>query len=369
MVSVIPITKVECPEEDIDGVVEVLRSGMLAQGAVVERFEELCREMTGARHAVAVNSGTTALVVSLEALQLAPGDEVVTSPFTFAATLNAILEAGAVARFADVRTDDFGIDPSLLDGVTSERTRVIMPVHLYGQAADMDPIAATAERLGAAIVEDAAQAHGATYRDRPVGTWGLAAFSFYATKNLQAGEGGVVTTDDDALAERMRILRNQGMRARYEYVVPGHNYRLTDLAAAVAVPQFARMSSLVAARRRNAEVYADQLAGIDGLELPATLPGRGHVWHQYTVRVTDEARRTRDEVVAALSERGIGAGVYYPSAVYDYDCYRDHPLVRIDGGCPVAEELGRTVLSLPIHQHLSEGDLAEVVAGVREILA
>jgi perosamine synthetase len=366
--ELIPITDVRCGDEELDLVAEVLRSGMLAQGRVVEMFEALCREMTGAAHAVAVNSGTTALVVALEAIELEPGDEVVTSPFTFVATLNAILEAGAVARFADVRVEDFNLDPARLDGVVGERTRAIMPVHLYGQAADMDPIVAAAEACDAAVVEDAAQAHGATYHGRRVGTWGLAGFSFYATKNLQSGEGGVVTTDDGELADRIRILRNQGMRARYEYLVPGHNYRLTDLAAAVAVPQFARLDDIVESRRAHAATYAEQLAGIDGLVLPEVLDGRGHVWHQYTVRVTDEARHARDDVVAGLQERGIGAGVYYPRAVYDYDCYRDHPGVRVGDGCPVAESLGSTVMSLPVHQHLTDADVAAVVSAVTELL-
>lgn len=244
----IPITVVKLGEEEEALVLQVLRSGMLAQGTMVQRFEELCRAMTGAQHAVAVNNGTTALVVALEALQLQAGDEVVTSPFTFVATLNAILEAGASVRFADITEIDFNLDPASLPAVLSERTKVLMPVHLYGQPADMAPIAATAAQRGLSIVEDAAQAHGAHYGGRPIGTYGQATFSFYATKNLSAGEGGVVTTDDDALADRLRLLRNQGMRARYYYELAGHNYRLTDLAAAVAIPQFNRLPAIVAAR-------------------------------------------------------------------------------------------------------------------------
>lgn len=365
----IPITVVRCEDEELALVEEVLRSGMLAQGRMVERFEEACRAMTGAAHAVAVNNGTTALVVAIESLRLEPGAEVVTTPFTFIATLNAILEAGATARFADIDDTDFNLDPTQLDGVVGERTAAVLPVHLYGQAADMDPIAAAAGRVGATVVEDAAQAHGATYDGRPVGTYGLATFSFYATKNLQCGEGGVVTTDDAELADRIRILRNQGMRARYQYEVPGHNYRLTDLAAAVAVPQFARLDAIVAARSDNAAFYADALAGIDGLVTPSVAPGRRHVWHQYTVRVTGDARLDRDAVVEGLAERGVGAGVYYPRAVYDYECFRDHPLVQIDGGCPVAERVAGEVVSLPVHQHLTPADREQVAEAVRSLLA
>jgi dTDP-4-amino-4,6-dideoxygalactose transaminase len=233
----------------------------------------------------------------------------------------------------------------------------------------MDPIVEAATSANATIIEDAAQAHGATYAGRPVGTYGMATFSFYATKNLQCGEGGVITTNDDALAATLRVLRNQGMRARYEYEMPGHNYRLTDLAAAVAVPQFARLADIVAARSANAAFYELHLSDVVGLVTPATVAGRTHVWHQYTVRVTSEARITRDEVLTGLAQAGVGAGVYYPRAVYEYDCFRDHPRVRIDGGNPVAERVGREVLSLPVHQHLTAADRDQVVASVRKLLA
>lgn len=364
----IPITQVRCGPEEEALVLEVLRSGMLASGRMVERFEAACRAMTGAEHAVAVNNGTTALVVTLEALGLRPGDEVVTTPFTFVATLNAVLESGATVRFADIGDDDFNLDPRRLGDVVNERTKVVMPVHLYGQAADMAPIAATARNIGATIVEDAAQAHGATYAGRPVGTDGAATFSFYATKNLQCGEGGVITTDDAVLADRLRLLRNQGMRTRYQYEVPGHNYRLTDLAAAVALPQFDRLPSIIAARQANAAHYTHELSGIPGLVTPVTLPGRGHAWHQYTIRITPEAKLDRDAVVDGLVRAGIGAGVYYPRAVYDYDCFRDDPRVRVDDGNPVAERVAGEVLSLPVHQHLTPSDRDAVVRSLRSLL-
>ncbi|HRB04520.1 MAG TPA: DegT/DnrJ/EryC1/StrS family aminotransferase [Ilumatobacteraceae bacterium] len=361
----IPITVVKVGEEEEALVRQVLRSGMLAQGSMVQQFEQHCCEMTGAQHAVAVNNGTTALVVALEALQLQPGDEVVTSPFTFVATLNAILEAGATARFADVRDTDFNLDPDTLPAALTERTRVLLPVHLYGQAAEMTRIAAVADSHQLAIVEDAAQAHGAHYNGRPIGRFGQATFSFYATKNLNAGEGGVVTTDDDKLADRLRLLRNHGMRARYQYELAGHNYRLTDLAAAVAIPQFARLPAIIAARTANAEYFNHHLAGVDGLVTPLTLPGRTHAWHQYTVRITADCPVDRDTVLHRLNDTGIGAGVYYPRAVYDYECYRAHPRVHIDGGSRVAERVAGEVISLPVHQHLTEGERDQVVSAVQ----
>jgi len=360
----VPITTVRLGEEEEQLVLEVLRSGMLAQGPMVARLEALFCEMTGARHAVAVNNGTTALVAALQALDLAPGDEVITSPFTFVATLNAVLEAGATARFADIDLADFAVRPDAVEAVTGPRSRVVMPVHLYGQAAPMGPIAAHAAAAGLAIVEDAAQAHGATVEGRPVGGFGLACFSLYATKNITTGEGGVVTTDDDALADRLRLLRNQGMRARYQYEIAGHNYRMTDLQAAVGIPQLERMEGVVARRVANAGHLSEGLAGLPGLVTPAVLPGRTHVFHQYTVRVTADAPIDRDELIERLAADGVGSGIYYPRAVYDYECYRGHPQVVV-GDTPAAEQAAREVLSLPVHPYLSEADVDRVVASVR----
>lgn len=361
----IPISVVKCGQEEEELVLQVLRSGMLTQGAMVQRLEELCCEMTGARHAVAVNNGTTALVVALEALRLEPGDEVITSAFTFVATLNAILESGATARFADIDANDFNIAPSAVAELITERTRVVLPVHLFGQPADLSAIGDIATTHGLAMIEDAAQAHGARYADYAIGkTRGQATFSFYATKNLQCGEGGVVTTDDDALADRLRLLRNHGMRARYQYELPGHNYRLTDLAAAVAIPQFARLPHISSARTTNAAYLSQHLAGLPGVVTPVAHSDRVHAWHQYTLRITPECATSRDEVVRRLNDAGVGAGVYYPRAVYDYDCYRNHQRVVIKHGDSVAATVARQVVSLPVHQHLTESERDQVVTAV-----
>ncbi len=361
----IPISVVKNSAEAEELAIQVLRSGMLTQGAMVQRFEELCCEMSGARHAIAVNNGTTALVVALEALQLRPGDEVITSAFTFVATLNAILESGATARFADIDAHDFNINPAEVANQINERTRVLMPVHLFGQPCDLTPLAKLAQQNDLAMIEDAAQAHGARLAGQAIGkTSGQATFSFYATKNLQTGEGGVVTTDDDALADRLRLLRNHGMNARYQYELPGHNYRLTELAAAVAIPQFAQLASITATRAANASYFSKNLEGLEGLVTPITRPDRTSAWHQYTLRITTDCATTRDEVVRRLNEAGIGAGVYYPRAVYDYDCYRHHPRVIIDGGHPIAAKVATEVVSLPVHQHLTEHEREQIVAAV-----
>ncbi|GLZ40630.1 DegT/DnrJ/EryC1/StrS family aminotransferase [Actinokineospora sp. NBRC 105648] len=348
-------------------VLEVLRSGMIAQGPMVKRFEDAFAEVAGVPHAVAVNSGTTALVAALQVLDLQPGDEVVTSPFTFVATLNAILEAGATARFADIGETDFALDPDAVATAVGPRTKVLMPVHLYGQMADMGKLAPLAEEHGLAVVEDAAQAVGASFGGRQAGSFGLGCFSLYATKNVTTAEGGVITTADDQLADRLRVLRNQGMRARYQYEVAGHNYRMTDLHAAVGIPQLERLTELTAARRANAIALTAGLAGIPGLRTPDVLAGRTHVWHQYTVLLTDEAPVDRDEFAAKLAERGVGNGVYYPKLVFDYDCYRDHPGV-ISSPAPVAASVAARALSLPVHPKVTAENIDHIVATVREVL-
>ena len=361
----IPVSTVKLGPEIEESVLRVLRSGIIAQGPVVAEFEKRFAALTGAEHAIAVNNGTTALVAAIQALDLQPGDEVITSPFTFIATLNAILQAGAVVRFGDIRFDDFSLDPSSVRAQLTERTRVLLPVHLYGQAADLNALSTIADQHGLAIVEDAAQAHGATIDGRGVGTFGLGCFSFYATKNLTTGEGGVITTNDAAMADRLRVLRNQGMRARYEYVMAGHNYRLTDLQAALVLPQLDAYPAQLAARRANAAGLTQRLEGIEGLILPHELPGRGHVWHQYTVLLPEGVDRMA--FVDELGRLGVGSGVYYPKPVYDYDTYRDRADVIVSE-TPVAEAAAARCVSLPVHQHLQPGDLDTIAAAVRTVL-
>lgn len=362
----INISEVRLGAEEEAAVLEVLRSGRLAQGPKVEELERLFADAHGSAFAVAVNNGTTALVAAMRALDLEPGDEVVTSPFSFVATLNSILEAGATARFADI-SDDLCVDPASVEALIGPRTKAILPVHLFGLPADMDALSRIARRHGLAIVEDAAQAHGAMVADRPVGTYGLACFSLYATKNITSGEGGMITTNDASKAERLRLLRNQGMRVRYEYVIAGHNYRMTELQAAVAIPQMHRLEEITRRRRANATRLSEGLAGIPGLRLPFEPKGRTHVFHQYTVRLGSGAACDRGQLAKRLEDAGVGSGIYYPRLMHDYDCYRDHPLVGRDR-TPRAASAADEVLSLPVHQHLSDADIDAVVAAVREAL-
>ncbi len=348
-------------------VMDVLRSGIIAQGPKVKELETEFAALIGVDHVVAVNNGTTALIAAVQALDLAPGDEVITSPFTFVATLNAIIAAGATARFADISATDFNMDPARVGDVLTDRTKVLMPVHLYGQCADMTGMADIAGSNDLAIVEDAAQAHGATLGDKSAGSWGLGCFSLYATKNLTSGEGGLISTNDAGIADTLRVLRNQGMRERYQYEMAGNNFRMTDLQAAVCVPQLARYADNVQHRKDNAAALSAGLASVDGITTPAELAGRSHVWHQYTVLVDDGAKLTRDELITALTEAGIGCGIYYPRLVHDYDCYSSHPQVVIDES-PVAADVVARCVSLPVHAALTEAQVDRIVSTIAELM-
>lgn len=346
--------------------IEVLRSGQLSCGAKVAEFERAFAAEHGAAHAIAVANGTMALVAALRAHGIGPGDEVITSPLTFAATLNAILEVGATARFADV-ADDLTMDPAALETVITPRVRAVIPVHLYGLPADMRAIGDIAAVAGLVLIADAAQAHGARVGGQPLGAFGTATFSLYVTKNITCGEGGVVVTGDDEVADRLRLLRNHGMRSGYEYLMPGFNYRMTELQAAIAAVQLRRLDTFNHGRAANAARLTAGLAGLPGLMLPAAPADRWHVWHQYTVRLSADAPIGRDDLVKWLDHAGIDSRAYYPRLVHDHPCYQEHPQVVPDG-TPRAALVVRQVLSLPVHPGLSERDIDRVVSCVREAL-
>ena len=356
----IPISSPQLGPEVEELVLEVLRSGHLAQGPMVERFETICAAMAGVRHCVAVCNGTVALEAALQVAGVGDGDEVITSPFTFAATLNAILRRGATVRCADIR-DDFTIDPEAVGALVGPRTRAIVPVHLYGLMAAMDVLTPLAATHSLALIEDAAQAHGASIGGRRAGSYGLGCFSFYATKNVTSGEGGCVTTDDGDMADALRVLRNQGMRRRYEYVMVGENWRMTDVAAAIAIPQLERLDSINAARRTNAARLSELLAAEPRLTLPRTPPAHAHAWHQYTVLLP--ATVERDAVVARMRDAGVDCGIYYPRLAWDHDAYRSNPRVIADP-TPVAQDAAGRCLSLPVHPALSESDLERIASSL-----
>ena len=348
-------------DEEKQAVMRVLESGQLAQGPVVAEFEEAFAAWCGVKHAVAVSSGTAGLHLALLAHGIAEGAEVITTPFTFIASANAILFTGATPVFADVEPDTFCLDPELVEAAITPRTRALLPVHLYGQAAAMPELVEIASRHRLLVIEDAAQAHGATVNGKKVGALGnTAVFSLYPTKNITSGEGGFVTTDDDAIAASVRMLRQHGESERYHHQVLGYNFRMTDICAAIGLAQLHRLDAFNAARRRNAQVLTAGLDGISGLVAPAERHGYGHVYHQYTVRV----ERGRDELRTALTDRGIGTGVYYPIPVHRQPVYESRGYGELS--FPVAERLSDEVLSLPVHPALTEGDLARIVRTVRE---
>jgi dTDP-4-amino-4,6-dideoxygalactose transaminase len=353
------------PEEE-DAVLAVLRSGQLTCGPKVEEFEHAFAAAHGAVHAVAVSNGTTALIAALRAHGIGPGDEVITSPLTFAGTLSALLEVGATVRFADIG-DDFLIDPDAVAAAISLRTRAVMPVHLYGLPADMRALTRLAEQHGLTVIADAAQAHGAMVAGQSVGDVSTAAFSLYGSKNITCGEGGVVTTADNYIADRLRLIRNHGMRGRYEHVMPGSNYRLTELQAAIATVQVGRLSEINRRRAEHAARLTDGLRDVPGLIAPHEPADRTHVWHQYTVRLTDEAPIGRDALIAQLEQADIEARVFYPRLVFDYECFRHHPRVAHEA-LPQAEKISGQVLSLPVHPGLTDPDIDRVAECVRRAL-
>ncbi len=350
-------------KNEIDAAVHrVLDSGWFILGAEVEAFEREFAAYCGVAHAIGVGNGTDALMLALKALDIGPGDEVITAPMTAAFGAFAITMNGAIPVFVDIEPGTANINPALLEQAITPRTKAIMPVHLYGQAADLGAIMAIAERHGIPVVEDAAQAHGALYDGKRVGSIGrIAGFSFYPSKNLgAAGDGGAVTTNDPALAERVRMLRNGGQRGKYEHIMQGVNSRLDELQAAVLRVKLAHLDGWNAARRRLAHHYDELLSG-SGVELPEERTGaapEGHVWHLYAIR-----HPRRDALATHLKECGIGTAVHYPVALHLQPAFASLGLGA--GAFPVAERQARDELSLPLYPELTTDEVAYVADAIR----
>jgi perosamine synthetase len=365
----IPLVKTFVGDAEIEAVVRVLRSGQLAAGPQVARFEELFAAATNARFGVAVNSGTAALHCALEAYEVGSGDEVVTTPFTFAATATPILMQRARPVFVDVDPRTFNADLQALAQAVTERTKALIAVDLFGLPIDTDGIDAVRDR-GIAVVEDACQAIGAARDGVKAGGLGDAGcFSLYATKNLMTGEGGMLVTDDEAVAKRARRFRQHGQGERYEYLSLGYNYRMTDLSAAIGIAQLDRLKSISAARRHNAVLYDQLLANLPGVTTPFVPDGVEHAYHQYSILVDPGATKfgiDRNTLRDELANRGIGTGVYYPTPLHLNPLFRD--LGYAQGSFPVAERVASQVLALPIHQMLSEDDVRNVSAAIAEVL-
>lgn len=367
----IPIARVELSEDEISAAEAVLRSGRLRQGAVTAEFEKKYAAHTGAQHAVAVSSGTAALHLAWMAV-LKPGDEVLVPAFTFVATATMVMLAGGKPVLCDVDPHTFTLDVEDARRRVTPRTVGIAPVHLYGQACDVAGVRKLADEHGLRIVWDAAQAHGTTVHGADVGSLGevdMTCYSFYPTKNMTTGEGGMITTNDAELAAQLGLLRSHGQARKYYHTVLGLNYRTTDVHSAIGLVQLERLPQWVGRRRENAQRLNAGLSGVEGVETPRVLPGTEHAYHQYTILVPDSEDGTaRDGIARRMQEGGVETGVHYPRPLHH------QPVLQEDGdgelpSLPVSERLARTVLSLPVHPALSEADLDVVAQVTREAVA
>lgn len=349
----IPAAKPLIGDEERQAVDRVMQSGMLAQGPEVAAFETEFSEFVNGAHCVALNSGTSALHMSLLAAGIGPGDEVIVPSFTFAATANSVALTGATPVFVDIELDYFNAAPDAIEAAITPQTKAIMPVHLYGHPADLVAISAIAEKHGLLLLEDAAQAHAASVNGIPVGAWGVAgSFSFYPTKNMTSGEGGMVSTPSAEIARAIKVLRNQGMEQRYQNEVVGFNTRMTDIHAAIGRVQLSKLAGWTEARQRNAAFLNEHITGV---VTPPTAPGAVHVFHQYTIRVVDH---DRDRFAEELTNRGIGNGVYYPTPVHRLPSFGSTEVL------PNTELAASQALSLPVHPSLSQSELEQIVETV-----
>ena len=356
----VPIAKPIIGDEEIENVVEVLKSGMIAQGPKVAEFEQKFAEWVGAEYGIAVNSGTAALHTALLACDIGPGDEVITTPFTFIASGNSIVYTGAKPVFADIDLKTYTLSPDAIEDKITENTKAIMPVQLYGQSAEMDRINEIAEKYGLIVIEDAAQAHGATFKGQKVGSMGdMSCFSFYPTKNMTTSEGGIITTDDEDLAEGARMFRAHGATVRYHHDAIGYNFRMTDISAAIGLAQLEKIDGFNDERIANADYLNKGLADVDGIITPFCADGSKHVYHQYTIRVE---KGDRDDWVDIINDCGVGTGIHYPIPLYNQPIYN---ALEFEGYCPNAELAADNVISLPVHPSLTQDDLDLVIEAVR----
>jgi dTDP-4-amino-4,6-dideoxygalactose transaminase len=362
----IPISKPLIENEEINAVVDVLKSGMIAQGPKTKELEDAFAKLSGTKYAVAFSNGTTAIHSAIVALGIEQGDEVITVPFTFVGTANPVLMEGGKVVFVDISEDDFCIDPNKIEEKITEKTKAIIPVDLFGQVYRYDEVKKIADKHSLKILEDACQAVGAKYRDRVAGSLGdVGAFSLYATKNITTGEGGILTTDSDEIARKVKMYRHHGQdeATRYEYLEIGHNYRMTDVLAAIGVEQMKKLERITKVRVRNAKLYDEGLSEIEGVITPKVRKGNTHVYHQYTIRITEEYGHTREELMTFLMENEIGCGIYYPKPLHLHEHFRK--MGYKEGDFPVSEKLAKEVLSLPVNPFVTEEDVEMIVDKIR----
>ena len=359
----IPIASPIIGEEEKRAVEAVLESGILAQGPQVKAFEEEFASYVGTEEAIATSSGTTALHIALLSAGVKEGDEVITTPFTFIASANSILYCGAKPVFVDIG-EDYNIDESQVSSAITEKTKALLVVHLYGNPCQMDVLMDIAEDHELIVIEDACQAHGAEFKNKRVGSFGIGCFSFYPTKNMTCGEGGMITTNDKDVAEKARLLRNHGSKVRYYHDILGFNFRMTDISAAIGREQLKKLEKFNQLRIKNAERLNHGLSKISGIITPVVRPERVHVYHQYTIRITPDFPLSRDEVMEVLKEKEIGYAVFYPLPIYKQKLYLD---LGYDLKLPKCEELSSQVLSLPVHPSLTSEDIDTIISAFEEM--
>ncbi|RJQ38242.1 DegT/DnrJ/EryC1/StrS family aminotransferase [Candidatus Microgenomates bacterium] len=363
------ISKPFIGEEEISAVVNVLKSRNLSQGHLVQKLEKDFASYCGTKYAVAVNSGTATLHCILHALGVNENDEVITTPFTFVATANSILMQKAKVVFCDIDADTFNIDPKKIEEKITKKTKVIMPVDLYGRIYDVKSINGLAKKHNIKVVEDAAQSVGAKYLQKRAGSIADASsFSFYATKNLTAGVGGILTTNSKQIAEKCKSFRHHGQNENklYEYKDFGYNYRMIDMIAAIALEQLKKIEKFTQVRRRNAKLLTEGLQGIKGIILPIEKPGYKDVFHQYTIRITKECKANRNKLIKFLENKGIMTRIYYPKPLHLYPHFIAMGYKK--GDFPVAEKIASEVLSIPVHPLVTENDIQYIINSIKQPL-
>ncbi|MFH1445480.1 MAG: DegT/DnrJ/EryC1/StrS family aminotransferase [Nanoarchaeota archaeon] len=349
----IRISKPFMGEEEINAIRNVLLSGNLVQGEKVREFEEAVSNYIGVEHAIATSSGTTALHLAVESLGIGPEDEVITTPFTFIASTNCILYNNAKPVFVDIDPKTFNIDPGKIEEKITDKTKAVLIVHLYGQPCEMERIKEICNKHNLKLIEDCAQAIGAEYKNQKVGTFGdVSALSFYATKNITTGEGGMLLTNSVSLAEPSRLRRQHGQKRIYEYEILGYNYRMTDMQAAIGIEQMKKIERLNSKRIENANSMSRLLSDTEGIVLPSVTNDTKHVFHQYTIRVLNNKR---DGLKEYLNGKNIEAMVYYPQTIYQ----------KGTENCPEAERAAKEVLSLPIHPFLKRDDIETITEEIK----
>ncbi|MGD9397765.1 MAG: DegT/DnrJ/EryC1/StrS family aminotransferase [Candidatus Thorarchaeota archaeon] len=377
----IPFTKPIVGQEEIEAVKRVLESGMLAEGKVSRELEKLFAEYTGTKYASVTSNGTTALSTALEAMDIQPGDEVITSPFTFIASANSIAMVGAIPVFIDIKPDTYNIDPDLIEDAITDKTRAIMPVHIFGMPADMKHIMDIADSHDLQVIEDACQAHGAEVSGKKVGSLGhVATFSFYATKNMMTGEGGMITTDDEELYDEILMIKNhgRGKQGGYSHFRIGYNNRMMDIVSAIGIEQIKRLPSAVNERRKNAQEFDDFFSDFDSIRPQVEEEGLTSSYHLYAPRLYSD-KMNRDDIVSALRNEGVGSRAVYALPCHKQDTYLDIQKWRwakfVDYPdysaitLPVSEEVGQRHFDIPIHPSLTTEEKEHIKDAFQKILA